>query len=135
MTDATRTTGASRRRALALLASAPALAIAPAAAQGAHPDVALLDLGRRLGEAWAFQRAVFDGEIPHGDWDGVYAASLAIVHEIEEIRATSLAGLLVKAKAFLFCTDTDPITPEELSGHTTELRLALGIAADLLALA
>jgi hypothetical protein len=65
------------------------------------------------------------------------------VEKIEAERATTLAGLQVKARALQWCRSGEPLTPEDLStvcassGHvyvqppTTDRRLIVGIVADL----
>ena len=142
MTDTT----LNRRRILAAgtatlaspLAAVPALA---AVTTGPHPDALLLALGRDLDVAWATERetfAAFAGvDTPEADdlTDAASDATSAIVAEIEQLSATTLAGLAVKAKAVSWCHSGEPIGPDSMNEQaTTDVRLASSMVRDLLQL-
>lgn len=110
------------------------------------PDAQLVDLGEMLRIAQEEERAVnrrWDGvSSPQGDAEIATASDRcrAIVELIEATCARSLAGLLAKARALAWCRQGDLFDAEDISEidfgqkRTTDTRIALGIANDLLAM-
>jgi hypothetical protein len=83
-----------------------------------HPDARLLALGRQLDAAWAAERKA---NLATGvETDPYVGACTEIVQNIEDVDATSMAGVMVKVKAFNWCRDD--IGPWE--DATTDMRLA-----------
>lgn len=110
------------------------------------PDAQLVDLGEMLRIAHEEERAVskrWDGiDSPQGDAE-VAAANdrcRAIADLIEATCAHSLAGLMAKARAVAWCRNDDPFSASDISDadfgpkKTTDMRIALGIANDLMAM-
>lgn len=112
------------------IAASVAVIPAPAAADSAHPDAALLDLGRQLTEAWREERALTD-ESPEAEHeiDAAYEKCSAIVKKIEPLSASSIEGLRVKSLAILWCHDGDT---DLWDCYSTDMRLAKSIVRDLL---
>ena len=133
---------ASTRR--GLLGGVAVLATIPAGLTTAqpHPDAELLRLGVMLTEAWAAENeawALGEGEMDDDAPNTARAFSLtdvtsAVVTGIENTRALTLDGLLVKMQAITWCRDGDLIGVDDLAqggSPATETRLLAGLLADL----
>lgn len=130
--------------ATALLAGATVVATGPAAA--CRPDDELLRLGDLLHAAVARENAAWaDADALHADDDdeaavrakALTARSCSIVDRIEQERATTLAGLLVKIQAvdWCGCGDTDLLEMFDAGQHpSTDVRLVVGLWCDLRAM-
>lgn len=140
MADSPNITNLSRRTmfgripvaALATTAVFSALTVPADAASG---DRELVRLGVELEAAWTAERAL-DASLDVGDdaFGVVMGRTRDIVHQIEVIPATSLAGLQVKARAILWCHSGEPIASDAFNDQeTTDIRLAASIVRDLLA--
>lgn len=126
-----------------ILAAAGALATVPGAALTAlplHTDAELLRLGAELDEALARQNAAWAASAGELNDEGpltlkshaAFDECGGIVDRIELVTATTLAGLLVKAKALAWCRSDDPMTAETFGDHpTTDVRITASILADL----
>lgn len=101
-------------------------------------DADLLVLERELDEAWNAEREIVAMEPDDYDAEFEAMAGMAcartrdVVHRIQEIDATSLHGIRVKAKAMSWChsgrLETDP-------GHPSDINFAFGIVQNILRLA
>jgi hypothetical protein len=120
------------------LAGAAATAASASAGKPHHPDAELLRLGQELERAWAEERAVIaataDSYTHEADeyTDAMAAITSAIVERVEAIRALTIDGLFVKARAIQWCRDSDAFERDEYEGGTTDVRLACSIADDLM---
>lgn len=138
------TTTKTRRAVLAGAAALPALA-APAALASISPEIPifadadLIALGRRFELAWAdqlriesvYNQATNDDEDLGSDFEAAYIRVSTIVKDIENVPATTVAGLYVKARAISWCWGGDQhITFSD--DQTTDVRLASSIVMDLL---
>ena len=109
-----------------------------AAKQLAFADKELMDLGAELEEAWCVHgRLLKQAErqpSPDHDREFEHAANRCskIVRKIQRAKATSLAGLRVKARAVAYCHEGRP--RRDLGYNSTDIRIAGSIVADLLAL-
>jgi hypothetical protein len=122
-----------RRAFLAGLAAAlPATGAATALAAGPHPDEKLLRLGAALDRYLAVRDAVENGplKVPSEELDAYYDQADLVVEEIGEIAATTLAGVLVKAKAVLWCHTEPPF--DFCEEPTLDARIAASLVRDLL---
>lgn len=140
------TTGRLPRRAALLgltaipIVGAGGLAIAAVPEARSLPDAELMRLLRQMLEAFeagqAAQRRFIatasDDDGCHAD--DTWAATGRIVDEIERQRATTVAGLAVKALACSWCyaEPGNHYDPKHLSEYCQDVRLALGIVDDLL---
>lgn len=111
----------------------------------AGTDAELLAAGRDFEAAWEAERAAWhahdaatraglqqDGET---EWEAAFEATSATVARIEALPATTPAGLMVKARAALWCYDGDLADMLRDAGElATSTRLAYGIVADILGL-
>lgn len=106
---------------------APTAALPVAAAPSA--DAELLHLHGELCAKWVAERAIPDDD--HEAIDAAAADCSATVAKIENLPATTMEGLKVKAAAFLWCRSGE--LDFELSPHrTTDVRLAESILRDLI---
>lgn len=106
-----------------------------------HPDAALLALGARLDAAWVVERNLGADcradDTPEKDaaFEKTFDACSSVVEQIEDLTATTLAGVIVKARACWWCHDGEPFEDNSLNRQaTTDVRLAAGILRDLLAM-
>jgi hypothetical protein len=108
-----------------------------------HPDAELLSLGAELDRAWAQERATFAAMEDRSDnesaelMEAAYKATSAVVRQIEGLRAATLEGLHIKARAALWCHNGDPAAfdgEDDLAGRATDTRLCFGIVGDLIAM-
>jgi hypothetical protein len=135
----------------ALLSAIPAAAIgtaalapaarALAASQAGKDDAELIRLGQELKAVWAdYEAGVAPVEKIYLQgaedlFDAAFKKVEAVVDRIEELTATTIEGLRVKALAVSWCHSGESILGEELSEqNTTDVRLAASIINDLLAL-
>lgn len=109
----------------------------------AGADADLLAAGRDFETAWEAERAAWhahdaatraglqqDGET---EWEAAFEATRATVDRIEALPATTPAGLMVKARAALWCYDGDLADMlHDVGELATSTRLAYGIVADVL---
>ncbi|MGV2348206.1 MAG UNVERIFIED_CONTAM: hypothetical protein MIO30_31035 [Methylobacterium ajmalii] len=134
-----------RRAVLRGIAIAPIIGaggLALAAVPQERPDAELMRLhGRFLDAVAAEQEAyrVFDASRSDADArlvDAAWDATGKVVEEIEHQRATTPAGLAVKALACSWCYGKPGSRyPGELRAqYCTDVRLAIGIVEDLLAM-
>lgn len=72
------------------------------------PDLKLFGLALRLDEAWALEREVLEA-LPGELYDDAMLVTAAIVDEIAETPATTIPGLLIKARALSWCFDGHPV--------------------------
>lgn len=95
------------------------------------------ELAKRFEEAWAAERAVehlldtaktIEDEEP---WEAANLATQKVVDEIESMKATTLEGLRLKARAVQWCHGNDTVDLR-CDQDTTNLRLATSIVEDLL---
>lgn len=133
MADAVNTTNPSRRSILSALSSIPCVVASTAFV--ALDDKALIDLGRRLDEAWASQISIDAGGDSNAQ-DAAYEVASGIVRQIEKApAAVTVRGLKVKAKAVSWCLDGEPVVAGEFAGEeTADIRLLTAIARDLLSI-
>ena len=129
-----------RRSFLGDVSLAGGLAALPAslpASAAAHPDAELIRLDADLTEAWRFEDAVrheFAGRSTHETdacVEKAIEAGLAVVARIRAVRAATLDGLRVKARAVSWCYGGDPVSFDEDHSVTSE-HLMAGIVTDLL---
>jgi len=90
-----------------------------------NQDAELLKLGEDLRIAWLRERVMVN-ETDGDAFEAACAASAEIVRRVEAIKATTLAGLRVKALAVLWCRVGD------VPGETTDERLVGQIISTLL---
>jgi hypothetical protein len=138
-----------RRSIVAAGASLPAVAVLSSTARGVHAagsDVELLELGRKLVEAWREERAlVATLDLNYDDYsdemqarfdavDEACAKCRAIVDRIEQSPATTLNGLRVKAQAILWSRsgDMDFLSGDLLNRDSFDVCLARSIVRDLI---
>jgi hypothetical protein len=104
------------------------------------PDAVLLRLGREFEAAVAAEMATwavaehYTAEEQENQADAVHAPIAALMDEIISLRATTLAGMKVKARAVSYCWSGKPVTAEELTDHgdpTTDVQLIASLMADL----
>lgn len=140
MSDLTPRRAVLRGLAVAPIVGAGGLALAAAPQEQADAELRRLH-GQFLDAVAAEQEAyrVFDAS--HSDADGIlvddaWAATGRIVDEIEHQRATTVAGLAVKALACSWCYGEPgrQYPAQTLKQHTTDVRLAIGIVHDMLAM-
>ena len=113
-------------------------------AQPSTPDAALLDLERRFEAAWTVETAAWTA-IPYNEdrADQLNDATGVLADQIEDMPATTLAGLLVKARVLHWTRAETPLdaslfdyeAPKGAPGATSAERLILSMLADLHALA
>jgi hypothetical protein len=121
---------ATRRTVISALAGVAMVGPAPAAILDDSPDAELLDLGARLEAAWTDERLAHEG--PDAELsDDAYHRSAAVARRILAVRAYTLDGLRVKARAVAWCHDGDPVDLGLGEHRTTDLRLTHSILADL----
>ncbi len=134
--------GALRGRAIAPIVGAGGLAVAAVPEARPQADANLIRLLRQMLEAFEAERIaekLLDATGSEDDGclvDAAYEATSRIVDEIERQRATTIAGLAVKALAVNWCSG-DPVKPYPTSilpDHCQNVRLAFGIVDDLLAM-
>ena len=126
--------------ALSSVAGASAILIGEAVSAEAPPpdgpDARLLELGRLLAELWVIEDEI--AALQGWDAPGVKAIGESIervVIEIEQASATTLPGILVKARACAYCHSGVPFTNRSFGGGTTlDARLVGTIVRDLLAI-
>ena len=117
-----------------IVAGAGLLALLAKPATAAGNDAELVRLGAQLDAAWSEQVA---SDKADNDIDEPHERACEIAHRIEQMQATTIAGLIVKARACSWCHGGEPFEPDffSLDGHpTTDLRLAASVFRDLLAL-
>jgi len=120
---------------LALPVAALAATVAPS------PDAELIRLGAELDAAWAAE-APFAERMEALDtveadeaWEAALGRTSDIAGKIAEATATTLAGLMVKARACSWCRDGEPFTDTTFDEQgTTDVSLAAGVMRDLLAM-
>lgn len=111
----------------------------------AEADADLLAAGRDFEAAWEAERAAWDacqaarraGLQQDGatEWEAAFEVTHAAVDRVEALPATTPAGLMVKARAALWCYDGDLADMLDDAGEgATATRLAYGIVADILGL-
>ena len=135
----------SRRRVLTGLSVAPivgtgGLAVAAIPEARPAPDAELMRLLRQMREAFEAEQVAYRAsdanpcDETHGRVDDAWAATGRIVDAIEHQRATTVAGLAVKALACSWCGGEPGrhYDPEHLAEYCQDVRLALGIVDDLL---
>lgn len=131
-----------RRQLLRGIAALPLVSATKSTAEvtgGLSPDARLIALGEALKAAHAHERAVFaanKGDPSLGSerlCDVAYELCSGLADQIEEITAHTFAGIMAKVIAVRWCRDGDGFDSEDLQ-TTTDERLALGIANDLMAL-
>lgn len=91
-------------------------------------DAYLIDLGEQLSKS--YKQQVVNAEAPDAEYDASFDASTAIVSKIENATATTLEGLKVKVKAYLWSRgelNFDDYKNEK----TTDMRLIGSIFTDL----
>lgn len=97
------------------------------------PDFDLIDLG--IGFEWA---ASAESELADTSTleenDMVIATIGDLGEKIEALSATTLKGLQVKAKVVKWCMGETDIMTADFSHFTTEIRMALGLARDILSM-
>jgi len=136
MTRITRRSAIAAVTALAAGSAAAATVAVPATADTA--DAELLALGRELDRLWAIERAEEAAYIAEhrghdtAALDAATAASAAIAHKIRDLPATTLAGLRVKAEAFVWSQGGEHVEHDD---DATDTRLAAGIVRDIRAMA
>ena len=96
----------------------------PALAVGAVPDTELLTLGSDL-EAVHTQREAFDRAHPDRDEDPFYERHWQLREDINGIRATTSAGLTIKARAAQMALHYDPENENEGEGSFRDLSCSL----------
>lgn len=124
----------------ALQAAGRAAISAPTPCRGHLPDAELLALGRELDAALVVERAALAAAA--ADDDAAIEAALdavgKIIDRIPHIPATTLEGLAVKARAFLWCGhEPDEVGPEvfaDIFGCSTDQQLAGSVMRDLVRL-
>ena len=153
MTGTTPKPAASRRSFVGHLVGAGAAAAivttgtAVSAQVPVHADAELLRLGSLMDaaaiaerDAWAASDLAEEDEGPafmraRALQDRVHA----LVGQIEQHRAVTLAGLLVKMRAITWCCDGDTVSVKDLCPYaahpTTDIRLLDGLLTDLTAMA
>ncbi|MGE8126596.1 hypothetical protein ACQKQD_06420 [Methylobacterium sp. NPDC080182] len=99
------------------------------------PDADLITLGADLTAAWTrfSELESADGEAPAVD--AAYADASAAAKAIAALRATTLAGLLIKARAIAWYHLGETLGEGSLGDETSDVRLARTIVGDLLAMA
>lgn len=98
------------------------------------PDADLITLGADLTTAWTrFSELDRDDAQPEAA-DLAYAEASAVAKAIAAFRATTLAGLLVKARAIAWFHLGDTFGEGSLGVETSDLWLARTIVGDLLAM-
>jgi hypothetical protein len=109
-------------------------AVAPTVAK--HPDAALLRLGAELDDAWARENAYFATRVEQSgdDAETAMATCYDLVARIQPIPATTLDGLLVKARAFAWCRGDggEVDLSDYLEDQATDTLIAGGILTDLM---
>lgn len=134
MADASDSTPAPSRRAFLAHAALSSVAVTrpPIFTVPEPPDTDLITLGADLTTAWTrFSELEKDGG--GADSDAAWLRATGAARLIATVRATTLAGLLVKARAiaWLHGGDADEPTDDE----PTDQRIARTIVGDLLAMA
>lgn len=122
-----------RRDFLAISVSAAvAAASTTVSASSTHPDAALIALGAELDRVWALEKAAAAG--PEDAACDAYRQTDAVVQEIAEYEATTLAGLRVKGMAWMWCRGGDFAWFEQngLSEIITDCKLERSLMRDLL---
>lgn len=132
-------------------ASLPIAALSAASSKGiaasCKPDAELLRLGAAFSDVWSKQAALeaelnrtpplIDDDLRWNGFDRLYSEASSIVDQIEALPATTLAGLVVKARACHWCHAGEPVDERffAIDGKpTTDMRLAAGILSDLVAM-
>lgn len=128
-----------RRVLLGGIAIAPALTVSALATS--HPDAELLRLGRLLDQAWMAERHTYDAAAgshttdTETNYEEACGLTSGFVEQIEAATATTLVGLLVKARACSWCHNGESMRDEDFGEQpTTNIRLAVGVIRDLLAM-
>lgn len=130
-----------RRRLAGMLAASAAMAAptSQALATPAH-DAELIGLGRELAVAWQAENATvasIDGDFSQAAQDTLDTAcerTSDIVSRIEDLHATTLAGLKVKLLALAWTRNSEPLDAASLfekGQATTDQRLIAGILQDI----
>lgn len=109
-----------------------------------NPDAELLALGESFERLWAAETAALARsdaawELQSPDhaslskaWEEASDATSEIVVRLARMEARTMAGVMLKVRAVLWCHCGDPTTiRRELEAHTTDAALGLGIAHDL----
>ncbi|EJW11241.1 hypothetical protein A33M_3319 [Rhodovulum sp. PH10] len=103
-------------------------------------DADLLMLGNQLDEAREVEKAAY------AKWEGVdtpeadreiseaFEGVKAVVAQIERIPATTSHGIKVKMRAIGWCRGDEPFEGDPIYSRSTDVRLALSIYNDLLAM-
>jgi hypothetical protein len=97
------------------------------------PDKALIELGAQLDKAWRAERQAIASNAPDRQVEATYRRCGAIVQKIKRARASSIAGLRVKARAVAWC-HSGRTRRNLFRGSTTDLQVAGSIVSDLLAM-
>lgn len=112
----------------------------PATPPTVAADTELLRLGQEFERLWSAEDDLslrLLGDRSDAASDAIEAAvntTSAVVEKIAATKATTLLGLIVKARAFAWChADDDVVTAEEMFGPnvTTDVRIMVGIVDDL----
>jgi hypothetical protein len=116
----------------AILSALPAAAIGIGAvkasrAAAAHPDAALIALGRELEDL----HAIYLAELASDDEDPTYDRHWQIRGLIEAIRAKTSAGLRIKARAVQMSLERDP--GAECTSPGSFIELSKSLARDVIA--
>jgi hypothetical protein len=121
-----------------VLAAGPAAAVLgglhEAAASSEGGDVALIALGREFEAAWAHEQHLeFHGS--YEDFEAAIGTTSALVERIRIIKATTLDGFKIKARALLWCHCGEfGGLPFDATGETTDVSIAGAIIRELLAI-
>lgn len=136
MADATDSTPVPSRRAFLAHAALSGVAAtqAPIFTVPEPPDADLITLGADLTAAWTRFSSLDEGAQAEAA-DLAYAEASTVAKAIAAVSATTLAGLLVKAKAIAWFHAGDTFGEGSLGVETSDLRLARTIVGDLLAMA
>lgn len=121
-------------RRMALKALPFAVVSTAAVASDRLADQALLDLGAKFEAAYAAEEALLLASSELEDlteWEAASAVTRQIVDEIEQMPASSLEGLQIKARCILWCSGDGSVSFGE--GHTRDMRFARQIVMSLLA--
>jgi hypothetical protein len=97
-------------------------------------DAALIALGREFEAAWAHEHHLeYHGS--YEDFEAAIEATSALVERIRVIKATTLDGFKIKARALLWCHCGEfGGLPFDASGETTDVSIAGEIIRELLAI-
>ncbi|WP_026607094.1 hypothetical protein [Methylocapsa acidiphila] len=133
-----------RRRFIAAGSAGAAFgALAIAAGKATIPaDAELLALGAVLEKGWKREKACFDGSdnllVTEEVFEKISSENSEIVDQIIELRAETLAGLKVKARAFLWCRADEIVSDDVFKDDhwplTRDMFGAARLLQDLLAI-